>query len=97
LTPILDELFESFKIALNPTRNYPERVAGFFDETFGIIHELEADASTVWTDSSKVYSTGGIFSSFALPGDKLVRDLIRDSRVPLFNLALPPLPSSRII
>lgn len=37
LTSILDELFESFEIAFYPARNYPERVAGFFDETFRVI------------------------------------------------------------
>ena len=87
VTLILDELFESDKIALHPTRNNPERAAGFVDETFGVIHELKFNASTIWTDRRKVYSTRGIFPSFALPGDEMVGNLIRDSSVPFFNFA----------
>jgi len=87
LTPILDELFESFEIAFNPTRNYPQHIAGLFDETFVIIHELKADAGTIWTDRSKVYSTRSILTAFALPGDEMVGNLIRDSCVPFLIFA----------
>jgi hypothetical protein len=95
LTPILDKLFESFEIAFHPTRYYPERVTGFFDETFWIIQELKADVRPVFIDKRKVYCTGRIFASFALPGNQLVRNLIGDSSIPLFIFTrYPRLPSA---
>src|SRR4029453_10434098 len=49
LTPILDELFESFEITFHPTRNHPQRVTSFFDETFWLIGELKTNLRAIWT------------------------------------------------
>src|SRR6266568_3349955 len=47
LTPVLDELFESFEIAFDSTGNDSERISSLFNKTFGVIHQLEVNASTI--------------------------------------------------
>jgi len=87
LTSILDELFESFKISFHPTRNYPERVTSFFDETFRLIGQLKADLRAIGTGRRKINDAGNIFASIALPCDQLVGNLFGDSRIPFLVVA----------
>src|SRR4030095_5674147 len=93
LTPIFDELFEAFEIALDSTGNYSERISSLFNKTFGVIHQLETNASTIRIHGRKVDNTRCVFTAFVFPGNPMIGDLIRDSSVPL--LSLPAISASQ--
>src|SRR5262245_50603456 len=79
LTATLNELFKPLQIIFDFSGNQTESIARCFNEGFRIINKLNINASSVWTGSCKLHGTGSIHATFALPGNEVAGNLIRNA------------------
>ena len=79
----LDELLETFEVAIDPPIHEAQRVTQTLEEPLRIVVDGQRDACHVIADAMEIDGASVHIPRCAGPGDALVRDLLGDARIPL--------------